>query len=497
MRGFASKTIFLSIALFILPASPSVLWSAPKASPELGNYNELISEEWMNILFNNQKIGFSYQKIEKGDAGYRVTDRAVIKMKVMDISQDMSFSNTTYLSGAKKLVKFIYLQTIQRQRQRTTGIVKNGKLQLAITGAGGTSYKTVKIQPDTYFGESIGFALSDKLNVGFKITVPIFISALRATDNLTFEVIGKKKMTVDGKPVDVYIVESSIQGVKTRSYVTKSGVTIREESFMNFVSVRASESEALKFETAYVPITSLITFSLITPDKQIENPARIKTLKLSIGGLKNPGLLPNDYRQSIGSPERKMDKSRRRSFTAPVTIKKKNPEKFLSIAEASSARPDDLKPSPEIQSDNKMIYSVARKIIGGEKDAWQAARKINGWVYKNVEKKLVDSFTAIDVLLSKQGECQSHTNLFTAFARSVGVPARVASGLVYSKKNEGFLYHAWPEVYVGEWVAMDPTLGQDVADATHIKLVGGEIENQIQLVRYIGRISITIDSISN
>ncbi|VAX23565.1 hypothetical protein MNBD_NITROSPINAE03-160 [hydrothermal vent metagenome] len=98
--------------------------------------------------------------------------------------------------------------------------------------------------------------------------------------------------------------------------------------------------------------------------------------------------------------------------------------------------------------------------------------------------------------MSKQGECQSHTNLFTAFARSVGVPARVASGLVYSEKNEGFLYHAWPEVYVGEWVAMDPTLGQDVADATHIKLVGGEIENQIQLIQYIGRISITVDSIS-
>ncbi|VAX19620.1 hypothetical protein MNBD_NITROSPINAE03-590, partial [hydrothermal vent metagenome] len=435
----SSNRILPALALILFLASPSALWSAPKTPPAPASYNELISEEWMNILFNNQKIGFSYQKIEKGARGYRITDRAVIKMKIMDISQDMSFANTTYLSGAKKLVKFIYLQTIQSQRQRTTGVMKNGNLQLAITGAGGTSYKTVKIQPDTYFGESIGFALSDKLKVGFKITVPIFIAALRATDNLTFEVVGEKKMTVGKKPVDVYIVESSIQGVKTRSYVTKSGVTIREESFMNFVSVRVSESEALKFKEAYVPITSLITFSLITPDKQIENPAQIKTLKLSIGGLKTPGLLPNDYRQSIGKPKRKMDKSRRRSFTAPVTIKKINPAKFLSIAEASSAMPADLRPSPEIQSDNKMIISVARKIIGGEKDAWQAARKINGWVYKNVEKKLVDSFTAIDVLLSKQGECQSHTNLFTAFARSVGVPARVASGLVYSEKNEGFL----------------------------------------------------------
>jgi len=491
-----SKRGIIPLALILLLASPSALWSASKASPDLANYNELISEEWMNILFNDQKIGFSYQKIEQGKKGYKVTDRAVIKMKIMDISQDMSFSNTTYLNGDKRLLKFIYLQTIQSQRQRTTGVVKDGKLQLAITGAGGTSYKTVKIHPNTYFGNSMGFALSEKLKVGFKVTVPIFITALRTTGALTFEVIGKKKMTFGGEPVDVYIVESSIQGVKTRSYVTKSGVTIREESFMNFVSVRVDESEALKFQEAYVPITSLITFSLITPDKPIINPAQIKTLKLSIGGLKNPGLLPDDYRQSVGKPKRKMDKSRRRSFTAPVTIKKRTPKKFLPIIKASSAKPEDLKPSPEIQSDNKMIINVARNIIGGEKDAWQAARKINGWVNKNIEKKLVDSFTAIDVLLSKQGECQSHTNLFTAFARSVGIPTRVASGLVYSKKNEGFLYHAWPEVYVGEWIAMDPTLGQDVADATHIKLAGGEIEKQIQLIQYIGKIGITIDSIS-
>ena len=30
-----------------------------------------------------------------------------------------------------------------------------------------------------------------------------------------------------------------------------------------------------------------------------------------------------------------------------------------------------------------------------------------------------------------------------------------------------------PEVYVGSWVQMDPSLGQTIADATHIQL-GGE-----------------------
>ncbi len=485
--------LFIPIFLFF---SPSVLSAAPAVSADLRGYNTLVSEEWMNILFNNQKIGFSYQKIEKGDEGYRITDRAVIRMKIMDISQDMSFSNVSYLSEEKKLKKFVYLQTIQNQRQRTIGFVEKGRLRLTITGAGGTSSKTIQIDPNTRFADAIGFALSDKLKVGLKITVPIFITALRTTESLTFEVVGKKKMPFKGEPTDVFIVESTIQEIKTRSYVTEKGITIREESFMNFVSVRVDEAEALQFPEAHVPITSLITFSLITPDKPIADPSAIKELRLAIGGLKNPGLLPEDGRQSIGRPERKFDKSRRRSFTVPVTIRKTGPVKLVSIAAASSAEPDDLKPTPEIQSDNKMILREARKIVGSEKDAWKAAQKINKWVYENVEKKLVDSFTAIDVLLSREGECQSHTNLFSAFARSVGIPTRVASGLVYSPDNEGFLYHSWPEVYVGEWIAVDPTLGQEVADATHIKLIGGGIESQIQLVRYIGRISISVESIS-
>ena len=141
-----------------------------------------------------------------------------------------------------------------------------------------------------------------------------------------------------------------------------------------------------------------------------------------------------------------------------------------------------------------MIIDHARKIVGDENDVWKAATKINRWVYENLEKKFVDSFTALDVLHSRQGECQSHTNLFTAFSRSIGIPTKVASGLVYSKTHGGFLYHAWPEVYVGKWIAVDPTLGQDVADATHIKLIEGGVENQIKLVRFIGRISISVDS---
>ena len=50
-------------------------------------------------------------------------------------------------------------------------------------------------------------------------------------------------------------------------------------------------------------------------------------------------------------------------------------------------------------------------------DAWKAAKLISTWVYDNLDKVLVDSFTALDALHDRRGECQSHTNLFTALAQ--------------------------------------------------------------------------------
>ena len=53
-------------------------------------------------------------------------------------------------------------------------------------------------------------------------------------------------------------------------------------------------------------------------------------------------------------------------------------------------------------------------------------------------------------------------------------PARICSGIAFAK--DAFYYHFWSEVYVGKWVQMDPTWGQNIADANHIQLGGSTLE---------------------
>lgn len=74
-----------------------------------------------------------------------------------------------------------------------------------------------------------------------------------------------------------------------------------------------------------------------------------------------------------------------------------------------------------------------------------------------------------EFLLSRRGYCEQFSGTFAAFARSVGLAARVAVGFTPGTLKEDGLYHvqalhahAWPEVYfdgIG-WLAFEPTPGR-------------------------------------
>jgi transglutaminase-like putative cysteine protease len=75
-------------------------------------------------------------------------------------------------------------------------------------------------------------------------------------------------------------------------------------------------------------------------------------------------------------------------------------------------------------------------------------------------------------------------------ARAAGLPAKIMVGIAY---HEGaFYYHAWPAVHVGRWVEMDPTWGQPLVDATHIRITEGELANQLELVQTVGTLTLDV-----
>jgi transglutaminase-like putative cysteine protease len=117
------------------------------------------------------------------------------------------------------------------------------------------------------------------------------------------------------------------------------------------------------------------------------------------------------------------------------------------------------------------------------------------WVNEKIQKRPVLSVpNALETLQHKVGDCNEHAVLLAALARASGIPAQVEAGLVYQRGR--FYYHAWNVLYLGAWITADSVMGQLPADVTHIRFVRGT-EQQIDLVRMIGRVRLEILSLEN
>jgi transglutaminase-like putative cysteine protease len=160
-----------------------------------------------------------------------------------------------------------------------------------------------------------------------------------------------------------------------------------------------------------------------------------------------------------------------------------------------------LRSTAFVQADDPKMVRAAGLVLGDQLQAVHAAELLESWVYRSLKKVPVAGVpSATEVLRSKRGDCNEHTTLYTALARSVGLPTRLAAGIVYSESifaDGAFYYHAWPEVWLGDrWLSVDPTFGQYPADATHLKLVEGELDRQTELMSVIGRLRLSVVEVS-
>ncbi|MCK5019426.1 MAG: transglutaminase domain-containing protein [Candidatus Peribacteraceae bacterium] len=147
--------------------------------------------------------------------------------------------------------------------------------------------------------------------------------------------------------------------------------------------------------------------------------------------------------------------------------------------------PDDvevyLQSTKNIQSSDPKFQELAEEITSGSKDDFEKIAKLAMWVYDHLDYDLSYSgknFDALTVLESKIGVCAEYTTLFIALARSIGIPAKFVSGWSYG--DMGWERHAYSEVYLGEWVPVDPLwLEIGYMDATHLRF-GDHVDNTVR-----------------
>jgi hypothetical protein len=141
--------------------------------------------------------------------------------------------------------------------------------------------------------------------------------------------------------------------------------------------------------------------------------------------------------------------------------------------------PPEQKPGQEyldsnfyVRSDDADVQKLAKEAVGEITDPRQKMDRITKFVRKKVTGGYGVGFAPADeVARACEGDCTEMGILAAALGRAVGVPTRIAFGLVYDPDNPGFGGHLWTEAWIdGAWHTFDATGVVPLLGAAYLKI---------------------------
>lgn len=453
-----------------------------------------------------QQIGFASTTVDTTPEGITVQDVMVLELPVMGELQRTDVRTQALLNRSLGLKEFdARVRSSSIDFFASGSVVGDSLLVVELESSGNVQSFEVPLERSIILPTMVPLRLAfgGELEVGNTIRFTTFDPLVMSEREVEVAVIADSVMIVtDSAAFD----SSSAKWVPARwdtvqawRIIQRNG-DLASEAWIDALGrvVIASSPVGLRmersaFEIAYEnfrrrdPVTvastavsgDIIRQTAIASDADLD-PDQLRELVVRIGGVDTEGFdLAGDRQRLSGDTVR----------IRRETIDRSAVDYRLPSGDASLAR--YLRAEPLVQVDDPRIQAQARQIVGRTRNPIRAAQLINDWVHEQLDKEITVSVpSAVQVLDARSGDCNEHTVLYVALARAAGLPARTAAGLVYL--NGSFYYHAWPEIYLDGWVAVDPTLGQFPADAAHVRFVIGGLARQVELLRLIGRLDLNV-----
>jgi transglutaminase-like putative cysteine protease len=482
--------LLLSLGIVALLAGCKSLYfqetgQAPAAQPQYRLAAWPDRDYWSGIVFNGQKIGFSHVALGEGTTPgtFEIRSDAAFVLRFMGFDKRVNLKSYDLVREDLDLVAFEYDYVIDGNAVRLAGKRSGDALDVTVTREGSVATDRVAVPGRVY--PQAATALYPPLTglaVGREYRYPVYSGELQKITEVTQRVAAYEKSTLfEG---EAFRIETTMEGYRVETWVSPRGAPLLEIA-MNGVLISGLESETRARN--YLAAASLnktealVDFALVRPDRRLASPRAVTMLKIAFTGA--PRAPPSDDLQRCAADGAEIVCAV--GTTAPATTTAPSPP---------ANDPRYLASTFPIPAHDPAINAKAREIAAGTSDAREQVRRLVAWIEANVLASPADVWTALDVLKTREAECQGHAYLYAAFARALRIPTRVVNGFVYSADYDGFLYHAWTESFVdGRWLAVDPTFHEVPADATHVKLVEGEtLADVAPLVDWIGRVKVRV-----
>jgi hypothetical protein len=486
MTGFRVAGIAAALVFAVLLGIRLEVWESfaarPSPLPTAAGDRARPRESWMNIFQNNRKIGFSHSRLQPTDTGYELEEKVVMRINTMGMIQDLHLQTRARLNRDLALERFEFGLESGRFRFSAQGEASGGVLSVRTEAAGDRRSIEVPVPPGITPAAAVidALAMAD-LKPGNRYTFDVFDPSALAQIPILVEVIGPEDVPVMGQSVPATKVTLNFRGMLQTAWIGENGDLLKERGLLGMRLEKTSRADALD-DRGLVASQDLTELASITPNRPIGSPEGLKALRVAIGGAATEGL--------------QLQGGRQRVFDGVLTVRKESLEELPDVLTEQSLPALErvyLKPEPFIQSDHAKIRAQVRSILGDNAPMppLLKARRLMEWIRANIERRPVLSLPdAVATLDNRMGDCNEHAVLFAALARAAGIPARVEAGVVYLRGK--FYYHAWNLLYLGRWVTADALFDQLPADVTHIRFVTGSMQQSLDLVGLMGKLTITV-----
>lgn len=440
------------------------------------NYNDFTGDYWYGIYMQNSKIGYAIVSLkETGASQWTSTTKLEMIFNIGGNQAEIQSTDNRIYKGKKaQLVASEYSSSTPMASLTVDGKIENDSYLVTTDIMGQKTEKTLAL-PVESLDDILGISVQIKngtFDIGRTIEGRLFMPdpPLTKTTADIHSLIKTDQLIIGGVATKVFVVRDSLVelGIAGNNLYDENGIALILEYPSMKMEMRLETPEmAKRIDSSY----DLLNENVIKAANGPDNPRDVKTAMYLVSGIPVNRLPSGDW---VSVKDISTDSSQ-------ITVSRRDSDSYnQGIPVEDSNFAEYLKPTTLLQCDNPEIIKLAKNIVGDETNAFKAAELINSWVYHNIRKEFSpDISNALQTYKLGRGDCGEHTALAVALMRAEGIPARPLAGVMYWPQGKGFAYHAWVEAYVGEWIQMDPTWNETFADATHIALASGGLEEQI------------------
>ncbi|HET7296346.1 MAG TPA: transglutaminase-like domain-containing protein [Gemmatimonadales bacterium] len=455
-----------------------------------------------------QQVGFASSTIDTMGTSVQVTDVLVLHVSALGVLYRTVALSRATLSRALRLERVDAKFDGDVGQFTARGIV-TGDTMLALTLGSGADSNTLRIRlarpialPSVL---PLRLAFGGELRPGRTYSLAAFDpmlleqravhvtvaaeSTLVVADSAEYDSTAMAWVPAHFDTVRAFRIDETWGDARTRAWVDAQGHIVRAEAPAGFTMTRSA------FELAYVNFRHRDTVRVARASAAPRSGDVVATTVITAHGTLRGGAVPlMRYRLSAKDVAGREAAGRQRLLGDTLVVRRQGVEDLRAsyrLPARDTGLAAFLTPEPLIESADPRIEAQARLIVGREREPARAARLILDWVHDNVRPAADAGLpSALGALASRRGDCNAYTVLYVALARAAGIPARTAAGLLYLGGR--FYYHAWPEVLLADWVAVDPAADQFPADAAHIRFAIGGLARQAELIRLVGGLKLEV-----